>query len=167
MVTFSPSAQYFGRHGLIIFSGNLALFSFFERTDLDGPTSVRSCEKDIIFTRTVRKRLMMLSESETIYFCRKKMPGEERYDDEHRIFLQGLMCKGILNFKVEQVIISCHRLLINSSYHRPVKKDYFMFRFFYQSFFLFSGEHATYGGGAHQVSGILFCIDVFSEILLT
>ncbi len=37
------------------------------------------------------------------------MPGEERYDDEHRIFLQGLMCKGILNFKVEQVIISCHR----------------------------------------------------------
>jgi hypothetical protein len=27
------------------------------------------------------------------------MLGKERYDDEHRIFLQGLMCKGILNFK--------------------------------------------------------------------
>jgi hypothetical protein len=85
----------------------LADFSFVERI-YDGPTSVRSFEKDIIFTRTVRKRLMMLSESLTIYYCRNKMPGEERYDDEHRIFLQGLMCKGILNFKVAQVIISCH-----------------------------------------------------------
>ena len=28
------------------------------------------------------------------------MPGEDVYDDEHRIFLQGLMSKGILSFKV-------------------------------------------------------------------
>ena len=27
------------------------------------------------------------------------MPGKERYQDEHRIFLQGLMCRGILKEK--------------------------------------------------------------------
>ena len=27
------------------------------------------------------------------------MPGKERYQDEHRIFLQGMMCKGILKEK--------------------------------------------------------------------
>ena len=27
------------------------------------------------------------------------MPGKEKYQDEHRIFLQGMMCKGILKEK--------------------------------------------------------------------
>ena len=27
------------------------------------------------------------------------MPSKDKYQDEHRLFLQGLMCKGILNEK--------------------------------------------------------------------
>jgi hypothetical protein len=67
------------------------------------------------------------------------MPGEERYDDEHRIFLQGLMCKGILNFKVAHVIISCHRQTANQFQLPSASKkvNFFAVSFYVTSPFVF------------------------------
>jgi hypothetical protein len=65
------------------------------------------------------------------------MPGEERYDDEHRIFLQGLMCKGILNFKVAQVIISCHRHTAYKFWAAGQKSSFFVVSFYVTSPFVF------------------------------
>ena len=36
----------------------------------------------------------------------EKMPSKDKYQDEHRLFLQGLMCKGILNEKGKISFIS-------------------------------------------------------------